>query len=42
MNKFKKISIEKFELKGKVLLTSEEKAKNIKAGSIIGTIDPCL
>jgi len=42
MKKFKKISIHKFELKGKTTILSADKSKKIKGGSIVGINDPCL
>jgi len=41
MKKFKKISIKKFELKGKTTILSADNSKKIKGG-LIGVNDPCL
>jgi len=40
MKKFKKISIDKFEIKGKAMLISTDKAKNI-IGGLVATEDDC-
>jgi len=40
MNKFKKISTDKFELKGKQTLIATDKALNITGGKVGGTF-PC-
>jgi len=42
MKNLKKISIDQFELKGKKMLISADKAKNIAGGLVLGTEDVCL